>query len=326
MSDSEARDGDEAAKVRSEPTQAMETANGLGVAPASRFSKTPAFQAMHALRYKRQDLIREIEKLTGHKLICYLAGHAAEITRDDAMFFGDLLHNIPADHPIDLLLQTPGGDIDAAEKLISMVRNRVGNAKLRVIVPDYAKSAGTLIAIGADVVVMSDSSELGPIDPQVTMIDPSGNLVTMPIHSYLEAFREHSDALRKNPDDPVAMVMLKKLDPAKVKHFETVLRRARTIAEELLMQGMLRSPPPGSTISFSSIAASLLDPTRWLSHGQMICAEDAIEIGLTVDKRNPQDPQWQLFWQLHCYQRFELNPTTKVFESYYAYLPCESKS
>jgi hypothetical protein len=88
---------------------------------------------------------------------------------------------------------------------------------------------------------------------------------------------------------------------------------------------MLRSPPADSTVSFSSIAAALLDPTRWPSHGQMICAEDATEIGLSVDQRDPNDPEWQLFWQLYCYQRLELNPTTKLFESYYAYLPCESK-
>ena len=312
-------------KVDRESAPAMDAAKDVAPVTSRKFSKTPAFQAMHALRYKRQELINEIEKVTGHKLICYLAGHDGEISRDDAVFFGDLLHNIPAGHPVDLLLQTPGGDIDAAEKLISMVQNRVGSAQLRVIVPDYAKSAGTLIALGADVVMMSDSSELGPIDPQVTMVDSSGNHITTPIHSYLEAFREHSETLRKDPDDPVALLMLKKMDPTKFKHFETVMRRARTIAEDLLKQGMLRSPPPGSTVSFSSIAAALLDPTRWPSHGQMICAEDAMEIGLSIDQRDPNDPEWQLFWQLYCYQRLELNPTTKIFESYYAYLPCDSK-
>ena len=158
----------------------------------------------------------------------------------------------------------------------------------------------------------------------VTMVDSSGNQVTTPIHSYLEAFREHSEALRKDPADPVAMLMLKKMDPTKFKHFETVMRRARTIAEDLLKQGMLRSPPAGSAVSFTSIAAALLDPNRWPSHGQMICAEDAIEIGLTVDHRDPNDAEWQLFWQIYCYQRLELNATTKLFESYYACLPCES--
>ncbi|MDM4768270.1 hypothetical protein [Pelomonas sp. SE-A7] len=314
------------AKVDGEPSNLPSVAGiplSRGVA-SKPLSKTPAFHAMHAMRYKRQEFINEIEKLTGNKLICYLGGHHGEIGRDDAVFFGDLLHNIPSGHPIDLMLQTPGGDIDAAEKLISMVRNRVGSAKLRVVVPDYAKSAGTLIALGADVVVMSDSSELGPIDPQVVMIDSSGNRVTTSIHSYLEAFREHSDALRRDPADPVAKLMLGKMDPTKFKHFDMVMRRARTIAEDLLKQGMLRSRTGSAGASFTSIATALLDPNRWPSHGQMICAEDAIEIGLTVDRRNPEDPEWQMFWQLYCYQRLDLNATTKFFESSCASLACDS--
>ncbi len=319
-----ATDGGVVAKHEGEAVSEVDDARTPAVGQARKLSKTPAFQAMHALRYKRQDLINEIEKLTGHKLICYLGGHHSEINRDDAVFFGDLLHNIPSGHPVDLLLQTPGGDIDAAEKLVSMIRNRVGTATLRVVVPDYAKSAGTLIALGADIVMMSDSSELGPIDPQVTVIDSSGSRVTMPIHSYLEAFREHSDALHRNPENPVARLMLGKIDPTKVKHFEMVMRRARTIAEDLLKQGMLRLAPPSSSGSFTAIAAKLLDPTLWPSHGQMICAEDAIEIGLTVDRRAPDDVEWQLIWQLYCYQRLDLNATTKFFESSYASLACES--
>ena len=51
---------------------------------------------------------------------------------------------------LDLLLHTTGGSINAAEKLMGMMRNRVGTAKLRIIVPDFAKSAGTLMVLGAD--------------------------------------------------------------------------------------------------------------------------------------------------------------------------------
>lgn len=325
MRDTQTSSDEAVAKMDGETALAVTVAEEPVPATARKFSKTPAFQAMHALRYRRQELISEIEKVTGNKLICYLGGHSGQINRDDAVFFGDLLHNIPANHPVDLLLQTPGGDIDAAEKLFKMIRNRVRSAQLRVIVPDYAKSAGTLIALGADVVMMSDSSELGPIDPQVTLEDSSGNQMATPIHSYLEAFREHSEALRRKPDDPVALQMLKKIDPIKFKHFEMVMRRARTIAEELLQQGMLRSRPAASGPSYTKIANDLLDPTLWPSHGQMICAEDAIEIGLTVDRRDPEDEEWQMFWQLYCYQRMELpNASTKLFESYYACLHCDS--
>lgn len=122
-------------------------------------SKTPAFQAMNAARYKRQDMIRSIQQTTERRLICYVAGQAQMICRDDVLFFVDLLHHAERSAPLDLLLHTPGGDMDAAEKLITMVRNVVGSATLPFIVPDFAKSAGTLMALGADSIVMSDSSE-----------------------------------------------------------------------------------------------------------------------------------------------------------------------
>src|SRR5258708_35964018 len=112
--------------------------------PAPSQSKTPLYQAMNAVRYDRQSLIRQIQEAEGSRLICYVSGMQAQIDRDDVLGFVDLLHNVPKDRNIDLLLHTPGGDMDAAEKLISLVRIKVGKGRLRVIVPDFAKSSGSL--------------------------------------------------------------------------------------------------------------------------------------------------------------------------------------
>lgn len=84
-------------------------------------------------------------------------------------------------------------------------------------------------------------------------------------------------------------MMLSKLDPTRVKHFETVMRRARTIAEDQLRRGMFRS----KTGNITKIAADLLDPARWPTHGQMISAADALDIGLSVDVRSADDSEWQ---------------------------------
>ena len=116
-------------------------------------SKTPLYEAHNAGRYARQHLIRDINAAAGTALICYVS-RQLEIDRSDPVALIDLLHNIPLGTPIDLLLHSPGGDIDAAEKLITLIRKRAGTARVRVIVPDYAKSAATLIALGADTIVM----------------------------------------------------------------------------------------------------------------------------------------------------------------------------
>src|SRR5580704_15493804 len=127
------------------------------------------FTAMNAVRYQRQDLIREINGREKTELICYVGGFNTEIDRDDVVGFVDLLHNIGQGSAIDLLLHTPGGDVDACEKLISLIHAKTGPQPFRVIVPDMAKSAGTLMALAANLILMSTSSELGMIDPQFLM-------------------------------------------------------------------------------------------------------------------------------------------------------------
>jgi hypothetical protein len=90
------------------------------------------------------------------------------------------------------------------------------------------------------------------------------------VQSYLDAYDTHTAALLAHPGNMASQIMLSKLDPARVKRFESVRDRARKFAEDQLRRGMFR----GGTGNFSKAAGALLDTTRWLSHGQMISWED----------------------------------------------------
>lgn len=68
-----------------------------------------------------------------------------------------------------LLLGTAGGDPDAAYRIMRCLHHRY--KKIAAMIPYYCKSAGTLMVIGADTLVMPDNSELGPIDMQVAKHD-----------------------------------------------------------------------------------------------------------------------------------------------------------
>jgi len=61
---------------------------------------------------------------------------------------------------LELLLHSPGGDADAAYTLMRYFRRRC--KRLNVIVPLYAKSAATLMALGADAIYMGISQTLVP--------------------------------------------------------------------------------------------------------------------------------------------------------------------
>ena len=173
----------------------------------SDYERTPMFFAKNSSRYQRQNLIQQIENKTGRTLLCYVAGANTRINHDDVIGFSELLHNVPSGDKIDLLIHTLGGDIDSAEKIIGMLQSRVGqteaqqdrnNLPLRVIVPDYAKSAGTLIALGANCIVMSDSSELGTIDPQVLLTDQFGNKNWYSVFDYINACEGHEHRLSES--------------------------------------------------------------------------------------------------------------------------------
>jgi hypothetical protein len=65
---------------------------------------------------------------------------------------------------LTLVLHTPGGVTNAAETLVAYLRSKFTD--IEVIVPTYAVSAGTMISLAANRIVMGRQSQLGPIDPQ----------------------------------------------------------------------------------------------------------------------------------------------------------------
>lgn len=301
-------------------TQGAAGSSGTPVAP--RPVKTPMYQAMNAERYLRQAKIKQLQEAAGTRLLCYVAGNAAPITRDDVVGVVEMLHNVPRNTSIDFLLHTGGGDIDAAEKIVTLLRTTVGTERLRVIVPDFAKSAGTLIALAADKIVMSDSSELGPIDPQFLKKDGDGNVRWLSVLSYLKAYENLCARLRTAPDDAPARLMISKLDPTTVVQFEAISKRARTLAEEHLNRWMFQQ----KKATYTKIASDLMDTNLWPAHGQMISWEDAKQMELEVEYLHPESLEWRDYWSLYCLQRLAVKDKQKLFEADYASLPMESSS
>lgn len=303
--------------------QAQEQVSGASSAPPPvRPVKTPMYEAMNAERYMRQAKIKQIQESSGTRLLCYVAGSVAPITRDDVVGVIEMLHNVPRDSNIDFMLHTGGGDIDAAEKIVSILRTTVGKGRLRVIVPDFAKSAGTLIALAADKIVMSDSSELGPIDPQFLKKDGEGNARWHSVLNYLQAYETLCEKLRLKPDDVPAKIMLSKLDATTVVQFEAISKRARTLAEEHLNRWMFQH----KKATYTKIAHDLMDTNRWPAHGQMISWEDAKQMELEVEYLQPESEQWRSYWGLYCLQRLAVKDREKLFEADYASLSMDGSS
>src|SRR5436305_3521944 len=90
---------------------------------------------------------------------------ARYIDMDDAEKVLSAIRTTPREQPIDVILHTPGGLAIAALQIARALRAHPG--RVTVFVPHFAMSGGTLVALGADEIVMSEHAMLGPIDPQI---------------------------------------------------------------------------------------------------------------------------------------------------------------
>ena len=106
-----------------------------------------------------------------------------DINDNDISGFMNAVRGLDYQVGLDLILHTPGGNPTAAEAIVLYLRSKFTD--IRVIVPQIAMSAGTLIAFSAREIVMGKHSSLGPIDPQI-----NGIAALDIISEYDEAMRE----------------------------------------------------------------------------------------------------------------------------------------
>ena len=121
----------------------------------------------------RKELIQQIERLRNSKVITYLTSDRpgpinARVAMDIIPVFSKQLQKIGKVQNIDLFLYSIGGDTMVPWRLVSMIREYCD--KFSVLIPYKAHSAATMIALGADEIIMTDLSELSPIDPSTANI------------------------------------------------------------------------------------------------------------------------------------------------------------
>ncbi|MDP2950992.1 MAG: hypothetical protein Q8N55_01265, partial [bacterium] len=123
-----------------------------------------------------KNFIQKIEQLRNSKVIAYLTSDrrgapgapSARIAMDMVPIISKHLRAIGKTESIDLLLHSSGGDTMVPWRLVSMIREYCN--KFSVLIPYKAHSSATMIALGADEIIMTDLSELSPIDPSTANV------------------------------------------------------------------------------------------------------------------------------------------------------------
>ena len=257
-------------------------------------------------RSRRRALIRDIEDRTQRVLLCYVS-EGPQIEQADALHLEALLQRVEPEADITVLLNSPGGDVDAAEKLLHMLTEAVApSGSLDVVVPNAAKSAATIIALGAHELTMSDTSELGPIDPQLELRE--GNSVHFyPVAAFLKAYRDAERRCAEHPDNQAFREAFLHFDFALMEQLRMAETRARQIAERIAIR---------HGWNHTLVADRLMDTNRFPSHGQMIDWRTALEIGLENVRYMPRtDHLWRMYWQLYRSLRAVVGDQKKVLES-----------
>ena len=131
-----------------------------GFPPYEEPPQSPLFHAKNAGRYARQQLIREYENHINCRLIVMID----VIYYDSVTFLEELLYDCSPNEDLHLMINSPGGVGEVAVRLARSAQSRC--RELTIIVPDQAKSAATLLAVGGHQIIMAPAGDLGPVDPQ----------------------------------------------------------------------------------------------------------------------------------------------------------------
>ena len=219
------------------------------------------------LMLMRQSLMRRLGEKRGSNVIAMI--HRQEsiglfgipfyrfISIEDSEQVLRAIRMTPKDQPIDLIIHTPGGLVLAATQIAKALKDHP--AKTTVIIPHYAMSGGTLIALAADEIIMDPNAVLGPVDPQ---------LMNYPAPSILNAVKKKEP---KDVDDQTLILA----DIA-----EKAINQVRQFVYELLRDKMGDER--------AKEVAKILTEGRW-THDYPITVEVAKKLGLNVSTDVPQE-------------------------------------
>lgn len=249
----------------------------------------------------RKPLYEQIEQERGTKIISYVTGDRpnaeTQIGADCIDIFVDVLDAIGPTQRISLLLHTNGGNTAAAWRLVNLIKTFCD--EFEVLIPYKAMSAGTLISLGAQRIVMSKQAALGPIDPSLVHAlgpqVPHGNqLARLPVS--VEAVRGYMDAATEDfgiTDDKVLGGILtdlsNKVHPLVLGEIFRSRAQIRFLAEKLLNGHVKDSDKVKPIVDFLCADSG--------SHDYTINRREAEALGLPVEK--PSAPFYDTLKALH---------------------------
>jgi hypothetical protein len=227
----------------------------------------------------------ELEALRGQPIVVYNA-----MVEDDTVevLYGALRTLAPSER-LGVVLTTLGGSITTARRLVLLLREYASH--LTILVPRRARSAGTLMCLGASELVMAPAAELSPIDASMDGADGSAGRLSA---EDVRAFRAMADdwfGIRGEQDRvQVLALVAQRIFPGSLGALYRFDRLAHSVAHELLRHQLADVP--------DAIREGIVERlvSGYDSHDHAITRADAAALGLRVVDATAREEA--LLWDL----------------------------
>lgn len=248
----------------------------------------------------RRKLIDKIGKRLGGKVIVYFTSFYDEdamIGDKDAEMIENVLSVEHTSGKVYLVLNSAGGSGLAAERIVNVCR-AYSDDRFEVIVPHMAKSAASLICFGASRIHMSNTSELGPVDPQIKYVNDAGNPVWISAQEYVRSYEKLMDmgtsgqAKRLEP----IVQQLVRYDARDIERLKSAQSLSQKISIKLLKAGMMARK---SETQIEKAISAFLVQEQSMSHGRMISMSEARDCGLRIKEIPLRSDLWNWIWELY---------------------------
>lgn len=277
------------------------------------------------LEVELKNLIKRYNKLRNTYLFVYAAAigkpiPAVSLEQSDFYVFYDLLSNLDKHNNIDIYLETPGGSGETAEEIGRFLHNRFESVSF--VIAGEAKSAGTILSLSGDEILMTETGSLGPIDAQVKI---GRSIVSA--HDYMEWIKlKRANAEKEGHLNPFDATMVAQISPGELGRVYHSLKFAEDLVKEWLVKYKFKNWNRTATKKqkvtekmkkerAGEIAEALTNHTMWRSHGRSIKIDDLENIGLRVTRIDDNPELSDVVHRIHtiCRLLFDMTTVFKIF-------------
>jgi hypothetical protein len=237
----------------------------------------------------RDDIFKKIEVERGSRLITYITGDrrpfATKIGDDVIPVINRHLENIGIQKRISLFLYTRGGDMLAPLRIVKLIKSH--SNEFEVIIPLFAQSAGTMIAIGANSIIMGKLGELSPVDPKTghpfNPRNPDNQKQVLEIsvedlNSYFILAKEMA-GVKDEQKLEIFKMLVDKIHPLSLGNIYRAFRMSKILTEKLLC---LHMDMDKDKDKIKKITSELTGDI--CIHGYPITRDEALDLGLNIIK------------------------------------------